>query len=51
MIKTYGCSFTQYRWQTWPDFLRIFFSKQTVENFGIPIDQLKKLDDARIENK
>ena len=35
MIKTYGCSFTQYRWQTWPNFLKIF-SKQTVENFGIP---------------
>ena len=50
MMMTYGCSFTQYRWQTWPDFLRIF-SKQTVENFGIPVDQLKKLDDARIENK
>ena len=35
MIKTYGCSFSQYRWQTWPNFLKIF-SKQTVENFGIP---------------
>jgi len=34
MIKTYGCSSTQYRWQTWPDFLKIF-SKQTVKNFGI----------------
>ena len=35
MMMTYGCSFTQYRWQTWPNFLKIF-SKQTVENFGIP---------------
>jgi len=34
MMMTYGCSSTQYRWQTWPDFLKIF-SKQTVKNFGI----------------
>ena len=35
MIKTYGCSFTQYRWQTWPYFLKIA-SKSSVQNFGIP---------------
>ena len=34
MIKTYGCSYTKYHWNTWADFLKI--SSNQLTNYGIP---------------
>ena len=34
-IKCFGCSFTKYIWNTWPDFLRLSAKKHTVSNFGM----------------
>lgn len=34
MIKTYGCSYTRYKWPTWADFLKISYKK--LENYGMP---------------
>ena len=35
MIKTFGCSYTKYRWNTWSDFLKLSCTGK-LQNFGIP---------------
>jgi len=35
MIKTFGCSYTKYRWNTWADFL-LLSNKGKLKNYGIP---------------
>jgi len=35
MIKTFGCSYTKYRWNTWADFLKLSF-KGLLKNYGTP---------------
>lgn len=34
-IKCFGCSFTKYKWNTWPDFLKLSAKNHNVLNFGI----------------
>jgi len=34
-IKCFGCSFTQYKWNTWPHFLKLSAKNHKVYNFGV----------------
>lgn len=35
-IKCFGCSFTKYKWNTWPHFLKLSAKGHKVFNFGVP---------------
>jgi hypothetical protein len=34
-IKCFGCSYTKYKWNTWPHFLKLSAHKHNVYNFGL----------------
>ena len=34
-IKCFGCSYTKYKWNTWPDFLKLSAKNHKVTNFGV----------------